>query len=344
MSRARRRESASDESDREQSKVALSKRRKTGPAFVPTFKQDLSSDEGASESDGDPGSDGSESDDDDKDDEDVQDEDGPSSTTVAKSENGTIHASRKQPKAAVKPLTVAELEAVNARKARTGVLYLSKVPPFMKPEKVKHLLSQYGETNRIFLAPEDARSHARRVRFGGNKRKMFIEGWIEFTDKRKAKLIAETLNTQKIGGKKGSFYHDDLWNLTYLPKFKWDDLTAQIAAENASRQARLAAEIEQGKREASHYLKNAERAKMIAKIQATRTSRRNDAANDTTAQDVGAGKRMGQGREVVGEEKMRRQFNQRDVKDKTKPVVRRDAAADDKGDEKMTRVMNSIFG
>ncbi|ORY86137.1 hypothetical protein BCR37DRAFT_339297, partial [Protomyces lactucae-debilis] len=173
----------------------------------------------------------------------------------------------------LKPLTPEELKALNEAKARTGVVYLSKVPPFMKPHKVKHLLSKYGEVGRIFLAPEDPKSYAKRVRFGGNKRRMFAEGWIEFMDKRKAKLVASTLNAEPIGGKKNGFYHDDLWNLKYLPKFKWEDLTAQIAAENASRQARLQVELQQAKREDRHYLQNAERAKMIEGMQKTREAK-----------------------------------------------------------------------
>lgn len=36
----------------------------------------------------------------------------------------------------------------------TGVVYMSRVPPFMKPVKVKHLLSQFGEIGRIYLSAE----------------------------------------------------------------------------------------------------------------------------------------------------------------------------------------------
>jgi hypothetical protein len=45
-------------------------------------------------------------------------------------------------------------------------------------------------------------------------------GWIEFSDKKIAKQVAESLNNTAIGGKKGDFYHDDIWNLKYLKKFK----------------------------------------------------------------------------------------------------------------------------
>ncbi len=45
-------------------------------------------------------------------------------------------------------------------------------------------------------------------------------GWIEFADKKVAKMVAESLNNTSIGGKKGGFYHDDIWNLKYLKNFK----------------------------------------------------------------------------------------------------------------------------
>ena len=45
----------------------------------------------------------------------------------------------------------------------------------------------------------DVRIQQKRRRFGGNKKVMFTEGWVEFRDKRIAKRVAETLNTTRIG-------------------------------------------------------------------------------------------------------------------------------------------------
>ena len=46
-------------------------------------------------------------------------------------------------------------EMAEAGKGPTpGIVYLSRIPPFMKPLKVRHLLSQYGEVGRVFLQPE----------------------------------------------------------------------------------------------------------------------------------------------------------------------------------------------
>lgn len=43
-----------------------------------------------------------------------------------------------------------------------------------------------------------------------------------------AKRVAEMLNGQPMGGPRRSAYHYDLWNLKYLHKFKWDNLTEEI--------------------------------------------------------------------------------------------------------------------
>jgi len=63
--------------------------------------------------------------------------------------------------------------------------------------------------------------------------KNFTEGWVEFADKRVAKRTALALNGQRIGGKRRSAYYDDLWCIKYLPRFKWDDLTEEIAYQRA---------------------------------------------------------------------------------------------------------------
>ncbi|KAH0613095.1 uncharacterized protein H6S33_009475 [Morchella sextelata] len=204
----------------------------------------------------------------------------------------------------LKPLTQEELTASKAATKKTGVIYLSKVPPFMKPMKVKQLLSRFGEINRIFLAPEDPKAYARRVRFGGNKKRNFDEGWVEFVNKKDAKLVAETLNATPIGGKKGSYYYDDVWNLKYLPKFKWHHLQAQIAYENASRQSKMRAEIAQATRENKTYIRNVERAKMVKNMEASTASKKRKSGENGEEEEEGKKK-------VI---EVRRQFRQNKTK------------------------------
>ena len=173
-----------------------------------------------------------------------------------------------------KPLTKKNLVATAAAIKKSGVVYLSRIPPFMKPQKLRSLLEPYGAINRIFLSPEDPASHARRVRNGGNKKRSFKEGWIEYVSKKDAKHACELLNARIIGGKKGTYYHDDVWNLLYLKGFKWHNLTEQIAAENAERASRMRAEISKTTKENKEFLQNVERAKMLEGIESKKAAKR----------------------------------------------------------------------
>lgn len=163
---------------------------------------------------------------------------------------------------------------------KSGVVYISRIPPYMSPSKLRSLLERYGKINRTFLAPEDPAAHARRVRAGGNKRRMFTEGWVEYVRKRDAKAVCSLLNTQIIGGKKSNYYHDDIWNLLYLHSFKWHHLTEQIAAENAERESRMRAEISKSARENKEFERNVGRAKMLDGMQAKAKKRKADQVED----------------------------------------------------------------
>ncbi|OBT74827.1 hypothetical protein VF21_06446 [Pseudogymnoascus sp. 05NY08] len=173
-----------------------------------------------------------------------------------------------------KLLSKKNLVATEAAVKRSGVVYLSRIPPFMKPQKLRSLLEPFGEINRIFMTPEDPTSHTRRVRNGGNKKRSFTDGWVEFVSKSDAKKACELLNTQIIGGKKGTYYHDDVWNLLYLRGFKWNNLTQQIAAENAERASRMRAEISKTTKENKEFVQNVERAKMLEGMEAKKAARR----------------------------------------------------------------------
>lgn len=41
-----------------------------------------------------------------------------------------------------------------AKADQRGICYLSRIPPHMDPVKLRQILSQYGEIQRIYLAPE----------------------------------------------------------------------------------------------------------------------------------------------------------------------------------------------
>lgn len=110
-----------------------------------------------------------------------------------------------------------------------GVVYLSSLPPYLKPSALRNLLLQRGfhPITRLFLAPLSKHKSASRK----NSRQLYGEGWIEFASKKTARLCAETLNAQSVGGKKGGFYHDDIWNMKYLRGMRWEELMAGVREE-----------------------------------------------------------------------------------------------------------------
>ncbi|KAF2838795.1 hypothetical protein M501DRAFT_917630, partial [Patellaria atrata CBS 101060] len=164
--------------------------------------------------------------------------------------------------------------ATKKSKHRSGVIYLSRIPPFMKPTTLRTLLTPHGALNRIFLTPEPAISHRQRTSRGGNKKTLYLDGWVEFVSKRDAKACAATLNAQPIGGKKGGYYYDDVWNMKYLKGFKWRHLTEQIANENAERAARMRAEVSRARREDREFVRNVERGKVVETKERKKRARR----------------------------------------------------------------------
>ncbi|KAH6915505.1 hypothetical protein BKA70DRAFT_1142078 [Coprinopsis sp. MPI-PUGE-AT-0042] len=165
----------------------------------------------------------------------------------------------------VKPLTAEALATFKAAQERAGVIYISRIPPGMRPAKVRHLMSAYGQVGRVYLQQEDAKRAYLRRKFTSTKKAHFTEGWVEFKDKKVARSVAEMLNAQPIGGKKGSRWRDDIWTLKYLPKFKWNMLTEQVAHEAAMHTAKLRVELSQSRAEQQEYLRNVETAKTLEK-------------------------------------------------------------------------------
>jgi ESF2/ABP1 family protein len=113
----------------------------------------------------------------------------------------------------------------------------------------------------------------------------FTEGWVEFADKAAARALAARLNGQPMGGRRRSAHYYDLWTMRYLPKFKWEHLTAELAAAKAEREQRLAAEASAAARERDFYLSRVERAKGVAAV----VARRAGGAGAATGGAEGAG-------------------------------------------------------
>ncbi|OTF81220.1 pre-rRNA-processing protein ESF2-like protein [Euroglyphus maynei] len=144
------------------------------------------------------------------------------------------------------------------KSCKRGIVYLSYIPDGITVKNIRQILCKYGEIERIYLEKDSSLK-----RSSGRKRSKkiyrYTEGWIEFKKKSVAKMVANTLNGQQIGGKRHTKFHDSLWNMKYLKRFKWSHLAEQMAYEKALRDQKLRLQIGHAKREATFYTEMIER-------------------------------------------------------------------------------------
>ncbi|KAF2656584.1 hypothetical protein K491DRAFT_691820, partial [Lophiostoma macrostomum CBS 122681] len=199
------------------------------------------------------------------------------------------------------------------QKDKSGIIYLSRCPPFMKPSVLRTLLTPYGAISRIFLTPEPASTRQSRLRSGGSRRKLFLDGWVEFTHKRDAKFVAQNLNAQSLGGRKRGRWHDEVWNVKYLRGVKWAHLVEQVQNENAERGARMRKEIAEGKRENKRFLEDVERGRIGRTMEERRRVRGKERGDGDGQEgvDVGGGD---DGKLERKEKGRRREFRQNEVR------------------------------
>lgn len=76
------------------------------------------------------------------------------------------------------------------------------------------------------------------------------------------------MNNTKIGTRKRSRYYDMIWNIKYIPRFKWTHLSERLAYEKAAIKQRLRAEISQAKKEAQYLETNVDKSKKMKKRKA----------------------------------------------------------------------------
>ncbi|XP_050876709.1 pre-rRNA-processing protein esf2 isoform X2 [Lathyrus oleraceus] len=147
-----------------------------------------------------------------------------------------------------------KLEKETEKAQKRGVCYLSRIPPHMDHVKLRQLLSQFGDIQRIFLAPQESSARVQFKRARASQNQAYSEGWVEFANKFVAKRVANNLNGEQIGGRKRSSFYYDLWNIKYLSKFKWDDLTEELAFKRATREQKVALELSAAKKERDFYM------------------------------------------------------------------------------------------
>ena len=182
-----------------------------------------------------------------------------------------------------------------------GVVYLGYVPPKMTALKLRRMLSAHknAEVLRIYLAPEnEAALRARRkgAKDGerkGDRGKRYVEGWVEFGDKRVAKRIALKLHGTPMGGARRSAHFESLWNLRYLSKFKWHHLTEDARRQRAESAQAFAQEVREAARDKSFYVSRVNQARAIERKEKAERERRSTDGHDSGERDDGGKERMG---------------------------------------------------
>ncbi|EKV17999.1 hypothetical protein PDIG_11700 [Penicillium digitatum PHI26] len=169
------------------------------------------------------------------------------------------------------------------KKPRSGVIYFSSLPPYLKPFALKAMLEKrgFGGITKIFLAPLLPSAAGQRSR--SNKRKLYTEGWIEFESKKTAKICAETLNATIVGGLKSSWYHDDVWNIKYLSRYSWEDLMQSVQRERSERESKRKIADAREAKEAKMFIAGVESGRIadgMAKKNEEKMRRRLEAAGD----------------------------------------------------------------
>lgn len=166
-----------------------------------------------------------------------------------------------------------DLKRFKKEKDRTGVVYISRIPPAMTPSNLRQHLTPFGTIGRVYLAPDDRKTAHLKKMSSRSKKSMrsksaFIEGWIEFLNKKDAKMASEALNGRPYGGKRSSRFREDLWCIRYLGSdFKWSTLTERISYENAVRDQKMREEISHARRENKAFLGQVEKSRVIKKIE-----------------------------------------------------------------------------
>eukprot|EP01133_Synstelium_polycarpum_P008967 gene8967-10517_t len=149
---------------------------------------------------------------------------------------------------------IAQLKAENENK---GIIYLSTIPPKMTPSKLKNLLTKHGQVTRMKLIKANVDRKSQR-------NDMFKEGWIEFSDKKVARMLATIMNNEPMGGKQRDIHKDCLWNIMYLPKFKWHHLMDKLVQKKLERDKRIQLELTRVRKENATFMESLEQSKNIS--------------------------------------------------------------------------------
>ena len=172
-----------------------------------------------------------------------------------------------------------------------------------------------------------------RRRHGGNKKHSYIDGWVEFARKKDAKRCVDAINGRIVGGKKGGWYRDDVWNAKYLKGFTWGDLMGGVRAEEREREEKVRVGLSREGRERREFLRQVE----MGKVEETRRKKREGRGKTKEREDEGQMVAMPMDRNDKDEKGrlLERRFRQNEVKGK--------ASRQTEQTDEVKRVLSKIF-
>jgi ESF2/ABP1 family protein len=216
------------------------------------------------------------------------------------------------------------------KKPTPGVVYLSSLPPYLKPSALRNLLDQRGFSpiSRVFLSPA-SKSNKSHSSGGKNSRQLYTEGWIEFASKKMAKRCAETLNASNVGGKKGGYYRDDVWNMKYLRGMRWEELMAGVREEKREMEGRRDEERRTIARETKMFVEGVEEGRRREGMKRKRAQKEKKDTDEAGggAEQVGDGddgnglKRTWRQNEVLGSKRKEEQGGNVKISDDVRQVL-----------------------
>lgn len=217
-----------------------------------------------------------------------------------------------------------------SKEAVPGVIYLSSLPPYLKPSALRNLLEQRGfaPVKRLFLSPASRHKSTSRK----NSRQRYTEGWIEFASKKTARRCAETLNAQTVGGPKGGYYRDDVWNMKYLKGMGWEELMAGVREEKREEEGRRDEERRVIARETRAFVEGVEEGRRREGMRRKRERKGGNVEKEIKGDGEGEGE--DEGREV------KRTWRQVEVKGRK---TGSDNAAEGRINDDVKQVLGKIF-
>ncbi|KMZ08887.1 pre-rRNA-processing protein esf2 [Drosophila simulans] len=106
---------------------------------------------------------------------------------------------------------------------KMGVITISNVPKDMSDMRLYKIMQMHSLIGRVYVQPKELSS----FKTNNNQRK----GWVEFISKSGAKKIARELNNKPITRNISSPFYGLLWNMKFLPRFKWFHLHDRMEYE-----------------------------------------------------------------------------------------------------------------